>query len=106
MMRDKRRYISILSSRPVAEPDRKRFESELYSAMMQQLGESEYFKANPKIAKFTGKDTFVLKVALDRYEHSIVALTFIKSISGKPIGLYTLKSSGTIRALEKRPATR
>jgi RNase P/RNase MRP subunit POP5 len=101
MMRDKKRYILAASSRPIHEADRKRFEAELYSAMMQQLGEAEYFKANPKVIKFSGKERFVLKVMHERYEQSIVALTFIKTISGKPIGLYTLKSSGTIMAVQK-----
>jgi RNase P/RNase MRP subunit POP5 len=101
MMRDKRRYISVMSSRPIAEPERRRFESELYSALLSQLGEAEYFKANPKIVKFTGKDRFMLKVMLERYEQSVIALTFVKSMSGKPIGLYTMKSSGTIKALQK-----
>lgn len=101
MMRDKRRYIFVVSSRTIAEPDQKRFEAELYSAMMTQLGEAEYFKANPKVVKFKGRDHFVLKVMHDRYEESIVALTFIKSIGSKPIGLYTVKSSGTIKAVQK-----
>ena len=101
MIRDKRRYILVTSSRPVTEPERKRFEAELYSALMTQLGEAEYFRANPKIIKFAGRDSFILKVMHERYEQSIVALTLIKSMSGKPIGLYTLKSSGTIRALQR-----
>jgi RNase P/RNase MRP subunit POP5 len=101
MIRDKRRYISVMSSRPVSEQDRKRFEAELYSALMAQLGEAEYFRANPKVIKFTGSDTFVLKVMHERYEQSMVALTLIRSMSGKPIGLYTLKSSGTIKAVGK-----
>lgn len=100
MMRDKRRYVLVMSSRTVAEQERKRFEAELYAAMMGQLGEAEYFRANPKVVKFIGRDSFVLKVMLDRYEQSIVALTLVKSVGGKPIGLYTLKSSGTIRALQ------
>lgn len=99
MMREKRRYIHILSSRPVLEQERKRFEAELYSALMSQLGEAEYFKANPKIIKFNGRDKFILKVMHERYEQSIVALTLIKSMSGKPIGFYTMKSSGTIKAV-------
>ncbi len=101
MMRDKRRYILVMSSRPIAEQERRRFEAELYSALMLQLGEAEYFKANPKIVRFTAKDSFILKVMLERYEQSIVALTFVKSMAGKPIGLYTMKSSGTIRAVQK-----
>jgi len=101
MMREKRRYILVMSSRPVSEPERKRFEAELYSALLSQLGEAEYFMANPKVVKFIGKDRLILKVMLERYEESIVALTLIRSMAGKPIGLYTLRSSGTIKALQK-----
>lgn len=101
MMRDKRRYLTIMSSKPIFEAERKAFEVQLYSAMLSQLGEAEYFKANPKIMKFLGTDQFVLRVSLDRYEKSIVAVTLVKSMAGSPIGLYTLKASGTIRALQK-----
>jgi RNase P/RNase MRP subunit POP5 len=101
MMRDKKRYINVLSSRAVLEQERKRFEVELYSAMLNQLGEAEYFRANPKIIKFSGRDKFILKVMHERYSQSIVALTFIKSMGSKPIGLYTTKSSGTIKAVQK-----
>jgi RNase P/RNase MRP subunit POP5 len=101
MIRDKRRYITIMPSRPIFESERKPFESLLYAALMVELGEAEYFKANPKIMKFMGKDKFMLRVALERYEQSIVAITLIKSIGGKPIGFYTTKASGTIKALQK-----
>ncbi len=101
MIRDKRRYLTVMSSRPIFESERSSFEASFYSALLVQLGEAEYFKANPKIMKFIGNDKFMLRVLLERYEESIVALTFIKSIGGKPIGLYTTKASGTIRALQK-----
>jgi RNase P/RNase MRP subunit POP5 len=101
MMRDKRRYLTIMSSRPILERDRKPFEASFYSALLVQLGESEYFRANPKIMKFMGTDHFMLRVSLERYEESIVGITFIKSMGGKPIGLYTTRSSGTIKALQK-----
>lgn len=101
MMRDKRRYLTIMQSRPVLEAERPSFEASLYSALLTQLGEAEYFKANPKIMKFLDSDRFMLRVSLDRYEQAIVAVTFVKSIGGRPIGLYTLKASGTIKALQK-----
>ena len=101
MIRDKRRYLTVMSSRPIFDEERKGFEAQFYSALMAQLGESEYFKANPKIIKFIGRDRFVLRVSLERYGESIVAITFVKSLGGKPIGFYTMKSSGTIKALQK-----
>ena len=72
-----------------------------YNALMAQLGEAEYSRANPKVIKFLGNDLFILRVSLERYEQSIVAVTLAKSLGGKPIGFYTLKASGTIRALQK-----
>jgi RNase P/RNase MRP subunit POP5 len=101
MIRDKRRYLTIMSSRPILQQERAAFEASFYSALLVQLGEAEYFKANPKIMKFMDHDHFLLRVSLERYEESIVGITFIKSIQGKPIGLYTTKASGTIRALQK-----
>lgn len=104
MIRDKRRYLTIMPSRPVFDSERAAFEASFYSALLVQLGEAEYFRANPKIMKFVGTDGFILRVSLERYEKSIVAVTFIKSMGGKPIGFYTMKASGTIKALQKRSA--
>ena len=101
MMRDKRRYLLVASSRPIKGPEPRLFEIPFYNALMTQLGEAEYFKANPKVIKFIGNDRFILRVSLERYEQSIVAVTLVKSLVGKPIGFYTLKSSGTIKALQK-----
>ncbi len=101
MIRDKRRYLAIMSSRPIFEAERRAFEAQLYAALMAQLGEAEYFRANPKVMKFVGTDRFLLRVSLERYEESIVAVTLVKSMGGRPIGLYTMKASGTIKALQK-----
>ena len=57
MIRDKRRYLTIMPSRPVFDSEeRGSFEASFYSALLVQLGEAEYFKANPKIMKFVGTD--------------------------------------------------
>jgi RNase P/RNase MRP subunit POP5 len=101
MIRDKRCYLTIMSSRPIPAADRGSFEASFYSALLLQLGEAEYFRANPKIMKFIGSDRFMLRVLLERYEQAIVGVTFIKSLGGRPIGLYTMKASGTIRALQR-----
>lgn len=101
MMRQKRRYILVESSKEILEESRKEFEIGLYTALMLQLGEAEYFTANPKVMKFIGKNQLILRVTIEKYGAAIVALTLIKSIGAKHQGLYTIFASGTIKALEK-----
>jgi len=101
MMREKRRYLLVRQSEPIADVSRRDFESELYKELLHNIGEVSYFRANPKIVKFVSDSDFILKCNLAKYKETIVALTFIKRMSGREIGLYTLKSSGTISALIK-----
>lgn len=102
MMREKRRYILVECSREIGQAEQKGFETSLQNAMIQQLGEAEYYLSNPKIVKFIGERSFILVVFLQKYEESITALALIKNIGSAQIGLYTTKSSGTIKALLKK----
>ena len=101
MMREKRRYLLVESTMEVAESARREFELELCKELLHNIGEIAYFRANPKIMKFIGGNKFVLKCNLVKYKETVLALTFIKRIGGREIGLYTLNASGTILALEK-----
>jgi RNase P/RNase MRP subunit POP5 len=101
MMREKRRYLLVESTLEIAEGARKEFEVELFRELLHQIGETSYFRANPKIMKFTGSNKFILKCNLVKYKETVLALSFIKRISGKEVGFYTLNASGTILALEK-----
>jgi RNase P/RNase MRP subunit POP5 len=101
MIRTKRRYIVVETSAKIGAGEREAFEKGLYSAMMAQIGEAEYFKANPKVIAFLDERRIILKVNLEKYDESVVALALIKQIDSKVMGLYSIKSSGTIKALGK-----
>lgn len=101
MMREKRRYILVQSTIEVAESARREFELELFKELLHNIGEINYFRANPKIMKFLDNRTFVLKCNLAKYKDTVVALTFMKRLAGKEVGFYTLNASGTLSALEK-----
>jgi len=100
-MREKRRYILVESTMEVAESATREFELELCKELLHNIGEISYFRANPKIVKFLDNRKFILKCNLAKYKDVVIALAFIKRLSGKEIGFYTLYASGTIRALEK-----
>jgi RNase P/RNase MRP subunit POP5 len=101
MMRDKRRYILVACTKKISDGERKEFERALHSELIRQIGEMEYFMANPKIMKFVGEDSFIIRTGLRKYGSMIVALALTKNVGGRDMGLHTLRSSGTIRALEK-----
>ena len=101
MMREKRRYILVESTLEVPESARREFELELFKELLHNIGETSYFRANPKVMKYMDNKRFVLKCSLAKYKDVVVGLTFIKRIGGRDAGFYTLKASGTILALGK-----
>jgi RNase P/RNase MRP subunit POP5 len=101
MMRRKIRYILTESVKPVPESDRSQFEQQLYRAMLHSIGELGYHRTNPKIMKFIDNKTFILRCSLDGYRNALLALSIIKKLDEKETAFYTLKSSGTIKALLK-----
>jgi|SRR5271154_3370468 len=102
MMREKRRYILVESTISIADSAKREFELDLYKELMHNIGEVAYFRANPKVIKYLDEKRFVLKCNLVKYKETLIAITFIKKISGKEVGFYTLNASGTIRALENK----
>ncbi len=99
MMREKRRYLLVESTMEIAEGSKTDFEIELYNELLHNIGEINYFRANPKIMKYIDGRKFILKCNLAKYKETLNALTFIKSLNGKETAFYTLNASGTIRAL-------
>jgi RNase P/RNase MRP subunit POP5 len=99
MMRRKTRYILVESATPIAEGGRARFEPLLYRSMLQSIGDLDYHRSNPKIAKFLDERRFILRCSLEGYRKALLALAMIKRIDERETAFYTLKSSGTIRAL-------
>jgi RNase P/RNase MRP subunit POP5 len=100
-VRVKRRYLLVECATPVVEGGRTRFESVLCSAVLAQVGALRYPAVNPKIAGFVDEHRFVMRASLEGHRELVLALTMIKRLDGAETAFYTLKSSGTIRALLK-----
>ncbi len=101
MIREKRRYILIEASEPLdMDSGRHEFERDLHSALMAELGGIHYFAANPKFVLKLGSTAFIMKCSLIGFSDTVRAFAMIRSVGGRELGFYTLKSSGTIRALK------
>lgn len=89
MMRPKHRYLLV---EPAAHVGREALQAEL----LRVIG-TDYHSVNPKILDVRGR--MVIRCSLAGMGRLIVALALIKSINGADNAFYTLKASGTIRAL-------
>lgn len=99
MMREKKRYILVESGIAVREPDRDGFSYALYNALLHSIGESSYHRVNPKVVEFLGEKRFILRANLQGSGMLIATLGLLKKIDGRDCYFYTLKTSGTIKAL-------
>ena len=100
MMRDKRRYLIVESYNAVDNPDL--FQRRLMGALLQVVGESSFFKLNPKVMKMVDERRFIIRTSLEGMRHLVLALSFITRLDGAEAAFYTLGASGTILALEKK----
>ena len=64
------------------------------------IGEFGYMNANPKVMRQLNGRVFIMRTHRGDEDHVVLALSFIKQLSGMPIGFYTIRSSGSIRKLE------
>lgn len=99
MMRDKHRYVLVESGADVPEPEREDFSFGLYNALLHCLGESNYHRINPKVVKFVAANRFIIKSSLAGCGPMVAALALLKKVNNRDSYFYTLKSSGTIKAL-------
>jgi len=98
MMRDKKRYILVETTARINwEP--KEFGTALYREIIRCIGESSYHKVNPRLIKLVGDNRFIIKSDLAGTGQLILAFALMKRIGETETAFYTLKSSGTIRAL-------
>lgn len=100
MMRDKRRYLIVESCNAIDNPEI--FQRRLMSALLQVVGESNFFKLNPKIMKMVDERRFIIRASLEGMRPLVLALSFITRLDGAETAFYTLGASGTILALEKK----
>ena len=98
MMREKRRYLLVEASAPVR-GDLDEFKKRLYISLMDCTGQLGYHRINPHVIGFIGSDMFILRASLEGTPSVIAALAMVKSVAGSEMAFYTLKSSGTLRAL-------
>jgi RNase P/RNase MRP subunit POP5 len=102
MMRDKKRYILVETTSRI-NTDPKDFGASLYREIIRCIGESNYHRVNPKLVKLVGENRFIIKSSLEGTGQLILAFALIKRIGEAETAFYTLKSSGTIRALGTGP---
>ena len=100
MMRDKKRYLLVETTAKI-EGDPKSFGAMLYREIIRCIGESSYHRVNPRLVKLIGENHFIIKSSLEGTGQLILALALIKRIGDTDTAFYTLKSSGTIKALGK-----
>ncbi len=98
--RIKNRYLLAQTSVPI---DMSLIENQksLEEKMLKALGTATYSYTMPKIIP-ASQNEFILRVHRNTEEHAILALSFIKEISGKRLGIYTIKTSGTIKSLREK----
>lgn len=100
MKRDKRRYLLIETSIEIR--NEKIFEQTLYKCMIDIIGQIYYYKVNPKIIEIVDRKHFIIRVGLLGLDEAILCFSMIKRMNEEKTGFYTLKSSGTLKALRSK----
>lgn len=97
MKRDKRRYLLIETTEDIGSDEA--FAKSLNREIMGIVGQLHYHEVNPKIVEFIDRRHMIVRVGHSREGDAIAALALIKAVDGVPLGIFTLRSSGTLRAL-------
>lgn len=105
MMRKKSRYLLVETSRETNIESVSNLEREFYRKMRFLVGEMNYHRVNPRIMRFLDPKRLILKVNFEGLEDSILALALMKRFDNADTAFWTLKSSGTIKALVKKIPT-
>ncbi len=99
IFKKKLRYILVESSGALNFSGLEAAES-LRKAMLGFMGQLHYFRANPKVVSHLGGSAFILSTNRGYEKSAILALSFIRNIGGEKVGLYTIRTSGTVRSLK------
>lgn len=100
LIRRKIRYVLVEASEELNLRD-KATADDLERSLTSVLGELHYADANPRIsAQYDGR-VFVLRMNRGTEARITLALSFIQELNNRPIGFYTIKTSGTINNLFK-----
>ncbi|MCL5429893.1 MAG: Rpp14/Pop5 family protein [Candidatus Marsarchaeota archaeon] len=101
-MRDKQRYV-LVEMADMEGPEKDVNENEFWISFSRELmkcvGEANYHKINPKFVKSVNKKAFVVRSSLEGTSDFVLATSLMKRLDNSDAAFYTLKSSGTIRAL-------
>ncbi|MEM3841686.1 MAG: Rpp14/Pop5 family protein [Candidatus Micrarchaeaceae archaeon] len=97
MIREKKRYVLVRLSHPTVQ-DEKKFASNLMAEMMRYMGTVDYSTSNIRVIRQEGQ-RLIVSVSLAAFGKFILATSFIRRVGGEEIGLNTIKSSGSIKAL-------
>lgn len=92
MMRPKHRYILVEST-----VENSQAKASLPRALLAELGTVQYARATPRILEIQGR--IVVRCSLEGFDSMMVALSLIRELDRKKAAFYTLKASGTIKAL-------
>lgn len=99
-MRDKRRYLLVETSGKITY-DEKTFSNAVQKELLRCIGEINYHKVNPKFMKLVDDNHFIIRSSLDGIGQLVLAFSLIKKTGDAEMSFYTLKSSGTIRAVQR-----
>lgn len=100
MIKRKSRYILVESAAPL-DADGSRAAESLQEGLLRIMGEARYTEAHPSVVQIVDDNRFILRVNRGLEDSATLALAFITELNGRRTGLYTTKTSGTIRALLK-----
>ncbi|MEM3415989.1 MAG: Rpp14/Pop5 family protein [Candidatus Micrarchaeaceae archaeon] len=98
ILRKKYRYILAEASASV-NYEVKALDAEMRKSLLPIMGIKSFAQANPHVVKTLSHNSFIIKTARGSEHAIILALAFIKEMHDSEIGIYTLRTSGTIRSI-------
>ena len=99
IFRRKLRYILVESTSALNLAD-KAAERSLKAGIRAFMGEAAYFRANPRVAAQLSDTVFAVSCNRGCEREVILALAFTKDVGPVRTGLFTIKTSGTMRSLK------
>ena len=100
MIREKHRYLLVEYNNEMPQ-DTAAFSKALHKEIMSCFGQLHYFKGGFRIMEFPRGSFFIIRSSLNEYESLIRAFALIKKLGNEDAAFYTLRSSGTIKALKQ-----
>ena len=104
IIRRKSRYILVEASRDIDLSDRQ-VQADLSEGISRVIGNIGHVNASPKVMAQLNPRLFILRVSRGFEGDVIIALAFTKEIKGSEIGLYTIRTSGSMLRLKEVAAS-